>query len=477
MKVVILLLLLSLAISDDDILLEDYKNIIKRRIRNNMYTCPAELNFLIMREIDDSDNPDSFFTEGYINNIRDFPIEGVVGNKPWSGHYWPIKYGSISARYNNNEKNTMKEFDSSGGFGRKYSWNESVRKYSQPDEHNNFYNLPNFENYVNENYSPSEKYDLLVGDYDYTLTNALKDEGNYMVRDSKGDVPEWMGICHGWSPASMYEREPYKAVTITAADGRTNIQFLPHDIEALISMYWSEAKFATKFIGNECKYKDHKTIPSDSETGLWEDNSCFSINPGSMLITFANQIGIKNKNLIFDPDTRGEIWNQPVYKYSLEYFNVLNNEVGSLSECIQDIKSLSTSEDRFVNFIFRKKSPNTMNVVGVHMTVYFVMESEPVHREKVETNDRKTIKEMRYSFSIELDGSLNVIGGEWLSNKHPVFIWDVDEPQHIRGMYDNISFNGSSDDLRRITSYAKDASSRYKVLKSIVKYLQYNSSN
>jgi hypothetical protein len=372
----------------------------------------------------------------------------------------------------------MKEYnESTGTLERKYTWEESIKKYSQPDEHNNLYNSGDFESYVNQNYSPAEKYDLLVGDYDYTLTNALKGEGNYMVRDSNGDVPEWMGICHGWSPASIYEKEPYKPVIIMAADGKTNIQFLPDDIKAIVSMYWSEAKYATKFIGNECKYKDHKMIPADSETGLWEESSCFSINPGALLTTFANHIGINGNNLIFDPDTRGEIWNQPVYKYSLEYFNVLTNEEGGFDDSIQDIRNLSNSDDKLVNFINRKKSPNTANIIGVHMTVYFIMESHPIHSEVVEIDDKKIIKDKKYSFSVELDESLNVIGGEWLSNNHPIFIWDVDEPYHVKSMYDNIGFNGNTDELRSLTNYAKDASSKYKVLKSIVRYLLNNSSN
>ena len=55
--------------------------------------------------------------------------------------------------------------------------------------------------------SPSEKYDLLVGDKNFTLTKAMWNEGlGYYNRN--GSVERWMGICHGWAIAAyMYPRQ------------------------------------------------------------------------------------------------------------------------------------------------------------------------------------------------------------------------------------------------------------------------------
>jgi len=53
-------------------------------------------------------------------------------------------------------------------------WQESIVRYHQPADHNEHYNSDDFENYVDNIYSPSEKYDLLVGDTNYTLTNSMK---------------------------------------------------------------------------------------------------------------------------------------------------------------------------------------------------------------------------------------------------------------------------------------------------------------
>lgn len=56
--------------------------------------------------------------------------------------------------------------------------------------------------------------------------------------------------------------KPVKSVNITAADGKTQITFLPDDIRALACLYWANGEFATKFIGNRCRYTDLKQFPN-----------------------------------------------------------------------------------------------------------------------------------------------------------------------------------------------------------------------
>jgi hypothetical protein len=448
-----------------------YKNYIRDKIMSNPASC---FDSLIFREISDSDNPYSFFCKPYEKNIYKLPKNGEVEKMPWAGHFWPIKYGGMSVRFSEGSKNTMAEYDDSGNFVKMYTWKESVKKYKQPAEHNSIYNTSKFQQYVEKFYSPAEKYDLLVGDFNYTLTNKLKEEGNYVERDNQ-DVPVWMGYCHGWTPASFLEKQPTRSVKLLASDNKTLITFLPDDVKALVTLYYSNAEIKNFFLGNRCKYKNHTLIPKDNSTGLWEDYSCFGINPGAFVITFANQIGINKQNLIFDPDSKGDIWNQPVVKYSIKFFNIQTRVEGELDATIISLESLINEKDKIIQFLLRKSSKACKYLLGVRFYVYYIMEEEPVHVEESNINLEDNMSLKVYEFVLELDEGNNIIGGEWLSNQHPIFLWTPDLRYKPTTKFDFVSFNGDVESLRKLSTFAKEASENTLVIKSIIDYLIVNS--
>ena len=434
-------------------MIKHYKSEYKKWVISNVEQCPS--NFLTFRAVQDLDDPSNFFCDKYVTKISDLPNQNSV-QTPWSAFYWPIKGGGLSLRYSNFNQTKHS------------TWKEYVNSYYQPEDHNKYYDTDQWDYIVNKMYSPSEKYDLLVGDYDYTLTNKMKDEGNHMQKDENGDVPEWMGKCHGWTPASINEPRPIHTVNITAADGKTVISFYPEDIKALATVFWAEAKFETKFLGDRCNYADFSQIPSDKETGLWDDYSCFTVNPATLVTVLANQIGVKKKSLIYDPDSTGEIWNQPIFGYSISYFHPITKNTGELKDSKLDYSQLNDS-DKFISFLKRKAGPQAKQVVGVHMTVNFVFENPPVFGEKqIPDNIDKRI----YELYLELDESDNIVGGEWKLNKHPIFIWNPAENAKINGEGDDLvtSFNGSVEELKQLTQHAKKVSSKNTVLKAIYKY-------
>ena len=468
---------------------EKYKHQIREKIIRNSIYCEdytkensENANFLnyledekldmeivrLLRTISPHDSPSRFFCDKYKTNIRDFPKNAESDMIPWSGFYWPIKTGVISARYCNNEHNSIRDQSTRKVF----TWKQSVNHYLQPEEHNEYSYSANYEEYVNNYYSPSEKYDLLVGDNEFTLTNMMKSEGNEVQKDKNGDVPEWMGICHGWSPASYLSKAPKKSIKVLAYDNKTMIEFLPDDIKAIATLFWAETRYQTKFIGGRCIYNDIKEIPKDTETGLWLEDSCYSINPAAFFIVMGNQIGIRKQNLIFDPQVNGEIWNQPVYGYSIKYFNLLddvNHENASTAKVpISFVKSLNNT---LFNYMISKKNKRSEFYLGVNMTVNFVFENHPVHDEKQQMNNNQNID---YSFILELDQNEDIVGGEWLDNFHPNFMWTLDE-NDIKNRYDvdilAESFSGDVDELKKIRPVAIEASRRKKVLKAIIDYL------
>jgi len=333
-----------------------------------------------------------------------------------------------------------------------------------------------FGNYLQTYMSCAEKYDFLVGDYTYTLTNAFKNVGASDI-DSTGDVPEWIGYCHGWSPASYTYKRPTKVVTLTASDGKTQVPFLQEDIKALATIYWAQANYYTRIAGNLCDYGDNESaIPSDPSTGLWLDNTCFAINPASLVIIFENQVGITKGNIIFNPAQDGEIWNQPCTSYSMGYFNPLTNASStSITSSRITLAQLKASTNPILQFVNKYRNPSSTNFIGVNMTINYVVEIFPVHDNYVAAD---AFDSASYSMILELDNNNNIIGGEWTTNTHPTFVWNISTAIPYTQDSAVPTFNGSVAALQALSSNAKSLSSQQMtVLKSIVDYLVAQSSS
>ena len=217
----------------------------------------------IARNFADIDNPKRFFNSTFDTNINNLPQIGRVKKKPWSGSYWPMKNGIISVRYAKNDKCSIGVYDPTQmKFNYEYKFLESVNKYKQPADYLEQvrYGPSKFEKYVLEYYSPSEKYDLLVGDNSYTLTNWNKNEGLKYIKEHGNDLPTWFGICHGWALASYYHSKPVKNVDMIAADGRTKITFYPDNIKELDSLYVANLNYRLNFSELYVRYIHLKSL-------------------------------------------------------------------------------------------------------------------------------------------------------------------------------------------------------------------------
>lgn len=425
-------------------------------------------SFLEMKgPFEKTQHPYTFFVENYVKDVTGLPLTGSVKNVPWSGSYWPMKNGLISVRYDRGPKNTIGIWDAATNkFSRYYNWRESVDLYAQPAEHR--LNFPSkIREYIDRYYSPSEKYDYLVGDLNYTLTRYQKWVGTKFVKDN--DIPTWYGLCHGWAPAAYYFKKPLKSVTVFAADGRTRIKFFPDDIKALATAFLSNAQYVTRFVGEICPFADPKEIQSDPETGLYIDPRCTSLNAGTYVLILTNQLGINGNDFVFDPEADPEKWNQPIKQYALRYFNLNTHRFFSTAvEAKIPFAGLEHSNNKFLKFLSRRAVQGTDSVVGVFMEVEYALEAEPV---RGDIPLRDFYRTDQYVAALELDSSNNIIGGEWRFNKHPNFAWKFDEKFPPRSLNDDkVKFNGSVADLRRLTSMAAETSSKGQVLKAIVDY-------
>lgn len=313
--------------------------------------------------------------------------QGVTKDLPWSDSYWPLYRGGLGQRY--------------------------------ADSKNNFFNWKEGRNYVIENpvelfiaegrwdeLSPSEKYDLLIGQEQMPLTASSWQDGQEYF-NQYGKVETWMGLCHGWAAASIMMPEPKKKVSLSVR--QTKATFYPSDIKGLSTLIWAKGDFRTRFIGGRCNSKD----PREDSNGRPVEKDCLDNNPGTWHLAVINQIGISRRALIMDATYDYEVWNQPVYSYSYSYFNPKTKKpMNKLEQAIVRRGEWADSRDKL-------RSKETHFVVGVVMRVKYASENEPSREENQELN----FAEIEYEYDLELDQNHSIIGGEWHSDNHPDFLW------------------------------------------------------
>lgn len=395
--------------------------------------------------IESLDQASNLVTGRVIRNLKKIEemglTEGKVANQPWSDWYWPIAVGQLSYRYN--------DTDMTRAYSRANPGEEDVWKWFVE------YNEQNPATPADPNkLSPSEKYDLLVGDTNYTLTKTQLEAGRY-YQDNFGKVEGWMGLCHGWAPASYMLDRPVKSIEVLAADQATKIEFLPSDLKALGTLLWGKGIQSNKFVGGRCNTKD----PETDSNGRILDQECFDNNPGSWHMTVTSQVGKNKVPFVMDATFDYEVWNHPVTSYQYTYFNPITmDEVDTLEEAIVAVEDFS--DDKFKEY----RGSRAKFIVGIVMEVEYLVETMPSKDKKdFEYND--AFHSAHYTYDLELDTYGNIIGGEWYTNEHPDFLWTPYENSHARSVADEyiqmeefplelLSHSG----LRQLVPYASERS-------------------
>ena len=383
------------------------------------------------------------FLEGpFINNIAEIDRlnlrESVLTSPPWSDSYWPTKKGLIARR-----------------------WSDDT--YPDSDDwalnHGHFLSFPPGYRGINE-MAPSEKYDLLVGDSEFTLTKSQWARGQRHIEEN-GRVLSWAGLCHGWAPASLKVQDPKGSVTVKAANGQ-DITFYPSDIKALASLLWGEGKFKLRQVGRRCRVTD----PTDSDFGRTRDDDCFDVNPATWHLAVVNQIGVEKRGFVFDSVYDTQVWNYPVSKYSFEYFNpqtmTPTSNLGSAMVSASDY-----SRDKFREF----RSPGAVWFVGVAMNLTY---TEPTRASRNPNTKIRSLT-VKYLYDLELDAEARILGGEWYSNWHPDFIWSPVKDGPVTSIgeerIDLSGWDGSFPIPPNVADAAKISSSKEQPLSRIVQQL------
>ena len=135
--------------------------------------------------------------EQIVTNLQAIDSMGLASaqlddeTRPWSDTFWPDVVGSIAYPYAEGHIN-IPLF---------WSWNRGIVA-NRDDLHARI--ASNTATQVEiDNLSPAEKYDVLMGDMNFTMDKSvIRMLG---VRNGKNVdlLAAWSGVCHGWSPASL----------------------------------------------------------------------------------------------------------------------------------------------------------------------------------------------------------------------------------------------------------------------------------
>lgn len=296
-------------------------------------------------------------------NFDLLPLKGEVkkSGKFWSGDSWRLDRGSINNRWNTASKE---------GFG-----------YRSPTRREAF-TMP-----VDKikTLSPSEKYDLFMGRYDY----PLKNEVDFYARLG---TASWEGICHGWAGATLNHEEPGPVVKINP-DG-IEIHFGASDIKALLSYAYSKILIRDEeSIGKRCDEDD-----GDSTNENCDDD----LSAESFHVVLANKLGLRGQSVILDIDRYREVWNHPVTKYESILEKMFSTPKGK--------KAIVRTKITYVDVV-QKNSWQKHTPVYSHMTT-------------------------RYELDIDTNG--NIVKGKWLSKERPDFIWTIPKAEYFEGYLSGI---------------------------------------
>ena len=369
-------------------------------------------------EVANNDRVERFVDAQYVeHNIQKhaetLPMSRELSNQPWSDDYWATYKGGLGARYADSD------------FPRSRDW-ERNKQYVEANPAADVFDSGVASEI--DKLSPAEKFDLLIGDEEFSLTAASWRDGQYYY-DEYGEVETWFGICHGWAPAAFMVERPLKPIRLLAADGETYIKFYPADIKALASLLWAKGSFPSKFIGGRCNDKD----PEKDDNGRVISQDCFDNNPATWHLAVLHQIGLSDRSFVMDATFDYQVWNQPVFSYEYSYVNPNSAEsVGSLSEALID--SDDYAQDPFSKY----RSQKMRYIVGVVMKVEYMVEISPYQREN-ENSDYDSSHSVYYNYDLELDENYEIVGGEWHSNRHPDFLWVPYHNSQARSSYESVA--------------------------------------
>ena len=293
---------------------------------------------------------------------------------------------------------------SKGGLSQRPSMKDSKKKWPQILEE--FKSNPPEKLFTEGRFSEmsaAEKYDFLLGPQSFLFTREV--EYSDSVFRTYGAIAYWAGICHGTAPASFLFPEPKSEVVVKGHDGRS-IPFSTNDIKRLSAHAWAENNYDIAFIGGRCR---------SDELGSREPD-CLDTNPATLHLALLNYIGLHGKTLIMDNAYDSDVWNRPIMGFSYKYVHPKTKVRSRLLKHALVKRSDYPDDPHKWN-----RRIGTHYIVEVHMKVKLLFGDEGDQGSGAKGYD------IHYKYDLEIDQKGRIVGGEWITQYHPDFLWMVYE--------------------------------------------------
>lgn len=224
--------------------------------------------------------------------------------------------------------------------------------------------------------SPAEKYDLAWGHYDYPLKEEVYKTSPENLRS-------------GWIMASIHHSEP-TAKVIENPDG-IRIPFGSSDIKALLSYYYHAIH----------KSSDIQQMGQNEE-----------LNAGAFHVILASNVGIRNESFLVDLDQSEKVMAHPVKSYAYRVEEELKPESDAPRGCTRVLRVRSK-----VNYLASTLQNSWEPILGTAL---------------------QSVVAKEYQYLIYLNLNNEIIGGEWLSDDRPDYLWTAGPSKKFIGLLENL---------------------------------------
>jgi hypothetical protein len=310
----------------------------------------------------------------YERRFDALPMQGSTRTVPWTDTYWPKFKGGITYRWQTDDPHTYLLH----GLAR-------LRSMSRLEI---------------ARLSPSEKYDIYVGNYTYPLTIREKARNH-------PNTPSWQGYCHGWAPASVNYPEP-RPITLTNSDGIV-IDFGASDVKALLTLFQGEVIQASRYTNSQLPYrKPVLTVGSPTNRNDPLLSEVADTNPGAFHLVLANRLGLRRQAFLIDATTIGEIWNHPVHAFESQVLSRGTPRPGASRGAV--LQLLVSSEVTYTTEI----APTWQRVTGTSR-----------HKDVVKV----------YTYLLDLNARGQILGGVWMARRPDGSFWSLRQAyDHFRNL-------------------------------------------
>jgi len=339
------------------------------------------------------ESPFLIIAQKFEQNFNKLPYSGRLSKRPWSDTYWATWQGGLSVRWSGKERD----------FGYKLLTKDDLAKIDLAI------------------LSPAEKWDLFMGDSNWTLTKEER-QRTEILKTVKGspeykrgfEIPKWYGLCHAWAPATLLYDSP-GPITLENSNG-IKVPFYASDIKALLTynLHIQGENTKTYFMGSRCnvtlpKYLKALTLGMLTEkeyVARVKNENCNDMDAGATHLAMANLIGLKNTGFVMDMTRGAEVWNQAVYSYSSK---ILGTTVPKKkrNEVIDPILGVS-------------------KILTLKTDVVYITEISPNKEGK--NFPKNSLRDVIYNYEVHLNASGEIVGGKWLDANRPDFFWRSEDP-------------------------------------------------